>query len=84
MFKTVIEVKAFGDFDIMYTMCIMVSTEKMIVQDIIKDFCEMMEIPSIKGLPWNTNFYEMTEEFVTYLELRGFSKLQTTEVYLCD
>ncbi len=84
MYKTIIEVQDFGDSDVKYTVCVMVSEEKMDVKEIIKDFCTTMNIPSIKGLPWNTNFYEMTEEFITYLELLGFSKLETTEVYLCD
>ncbi len=83
MYKTIIEVKAFGDFDIMYTDCIMVSTEKMDVKEVIKDFCVFMNIPDIKGLPDN-KLYEITQEFIEYLEMIGFNKLKTTQVYMCD
>ncbi len=83
MYKTVIEVQAFGDFDIKYTDCIMVSEEKKDVKEIIKDFCVFMNIPDIKGLPSN-KLYDMTQEFIEYLKMIGFTKLKTTEVYMCD
>jgi len=40
-FKTFIEVQAFGDFDILYTDCIMVSPEKLNVKKLRVNFMRL-------------------------------------------
>ena len=83
MYNTIIEVEAFGDFDVVYTKCIMVSEEKLDTNIIIKEFCEFANIPSIKGLPYNKlNHY--TDEFIVYLEMIGFTVLKTTQIYMSE
>jgi spore coat polysaccharide biosynthesis protein SpsF (cytidylyltransferase family) len=81
--KTAIEVQIFGDFDMKYTECIMVSPEYFNKQDLINEFCELEGITSIKGVAWNKlNHY--TQAFIKFLELKGLVKLKTDEVYFTD
>lgn len=80
--ETIIEVQAFGDFDIMYTECVMVSDIKFDINELQKEFCEIENIPSFRGL--KGSLYELTYNFIAFLELKGFKKLQTTPIYFCD
>lgn len=48
-FKTVIEVKAFADFDVIYTECVMVSSEELNVKDVMSEFYKIQGITSNKG-----------------------------------
>lgn len=81
--ETIIEVQAFGDFDIMYTECVMVSDIKFDINELQKEFCEIENIPSFHDLQ-RSSFYELTYSFIVFLELKGFKKLQTTPMYFCD
>lgn len=62
----------------------MVSEEEFKVDDLIKEFCSIMNIPSIKGLPNNIDFNKMTADLFVFLEKKGFSKLETTEVCISE
>ena len=81
--NTVIEVQAIGDFDIVYTECIMVSSDKHNANELFKEFYELMGIESNEGLSMRYQ-REMTEDFIAFLELKGFSKLKTEQIYFCD
>jgi hypothetical protein len=81
--NTVIEVQAFGDFDILYTDSIMVSSEKHDVKGIFSEFYTFMGIKSNTGLR-HTILTEIREDFIAFLELKGFSKLKTNPIYFCD
>ena len=80
---TYIEVQAFGDFDILYTECIMVSKDDISTDNIIKDFLDINGLKSTKGLHLN-KLRDYTEDFIAYLELLGFEKLKTKQIYFCD
>lgn len=82
--NTVIEVQGFADFDVIYTDCIMVSAEKLNVNEIRKTFCSLNGLPENgKGLPINM-LYDTTTEFISYLEKNGFTKLNTNKILFCD
>lgn len=81
--KTVIEVQQFADFDMVCTKCIMVSNEKFLKFELLNEFCNINNIPSIKGLDCN-KLNQYTEDFVTFLELKGFTELKTFKVLLSD
>lgn len=81
--KTIIEVKAFGDFDIMFTHSIMVSPEELDVDKLLKEFYDLVGIESNHKVN-HVLLYEITEDFVSFLELKGFSRLKTNVVYFSD
>ena len=81
--NTVIEVQAFGDFDILYTECIMVSSEKHDTKGIFNEFYKLMGIESNTGLG-RLILMDIREDFISFLELKGFSKLKTEAIYFCD
>ncbi len=81
--KTIIEVEAFGDFDVMYTVVIMVSEEKIELSSLQNEFCQIEGIASFKGVP-NNRLYETTENYIAFLKLKGFKALATQKVYFCD
>lgn len=81
--KTIIEVKAFGDFCIKYTVCIMVSDEIFDIPQLQSEYCKQENIESFKGLPDN-KLNEHTDKFIAFLSLKGFEMLQTKEIYFCD
>ena len=81
-FKTVIEVEAFGDGNL-YTECIMVTTEKLNLDELLKEFYILEGIESNTGLDIRI-MRETTENFISILELKGFNKLKTKKIYFCD
>jgi hypothetical protein len=83
MMSTVIEVKAFGDFDVMYTYCIMVHSDTLNRDELMSEFYTIRGISSNRGLCYR-DLYGITEDFVAFLEMKGFVRLQTQVVYFCD
>jgi hypothetical protein len=81
--KTAIEVKAWGDFDILYTVCVMIYSEKVNKDEILKEFYQIQGISSCDGLSYK-KLSTITEDFIAFLELKGFKKLRTHEVYFSD
>ena len=81
--NTVIEVQAFGDFDVKYTDCIMIHSDRMDKNEILKEFYQIQGITSNKGLDYRI-LRTITEDFISFLELKGFKKLETQSVYFCD
>lgn len=81
--NTIIEVQAFGDFDVKYTDSIMVHDDKLDKEEILKEFCSLKGIESNKGLDYKI-LNRITEEFVLFLESKGFKKLKTDPIYFCD
>ncbi len=82
-FKTIIEVQEYGDFDVLYTECIMVSNEEKNVDTIVQDFFKLKNIPNTKGLRYS-ELYKLTKEFIVYLYSIGFTKLETKTVHFSD
>ena len=82
-FKTIIEVQAFGDFDMKYTECIMVSPEKFHINSLYKEFYDLMGIKSNKNLDVR-KLRDITEDFISFLELKRFKRLHTDKMYFCD
>lgn len=80
--NTVIEVQDFGDFDVKYTNCIMVHSDKIDKNEILKEFYQMQGIVSNIGLK-NNQLQNITEDFIQFLELKGFKRLETQKVYFC-
>jgi hypothetical protein len=81
--KTVIEVQAYGDFDINYTVCIMVHPEKMNEKELMKEFYGLQGIDSDSGLSCK-QLQTVTDDFICFLELHGFKELKTYEVCFSD
>lgn len=79
LYETKIEVKSLGDFDIPYTEVIMVLKEKIDPEIIIKEFLDMEGIKSTQGIDCR-DVRKITEDFIVFLKLKGFSKLNTYEV----
>lgn len=81
--NTFIEVQAFGDFDVKYIDCIMVHSDKIDKNGILKEFYCMLGISSNTGLDYET-LRTITQDFIAFLELKGFVKLKTQSVIFCD
>ena len=81
--NTAIEVQAFGDFDILQTDSIMVSSDKHDTKGLFNEFYELMGIKSNIGLDYRI-LTEIREDFIAFLKLKGFSKLKTVSIYFCD
>ncbi len=81
--NTAIEIEAYGDFDMKYTECVMVSSENKDVNQIVKDYCSLRGLDSTKGLPSNM-LNDTTNDFINYLKKLGFSKLNTKSVCFSD
>lgn len=81
--STFIEVQSYGDFDIKYTNCIMVHYDKLDKIEILNEFYKLQGITSNEGLDYKI-LSTITEDFICFLELKGFKKLQTQSVYFCD
>ncbi len=80
--NTAIEVQAFGDFDVKYTDCVMIHSDKIDKNEILKEFYEIQGITSSKGLDYRI-LRTITEDFILFLELKGFKRLETQSVYFC-
>lgn len=80
--KTSIEVQRYGDTHL-YTDCIMVHSEKLIVDDILKEFYEIQGINSMSGLDYEM-LNTITDNFIAFLELKGFNRLYPNIIYFCD
>lgn len=80
---TIIEVQAWADFDILYTDCIMYHPDKLVIDEIKKDFCVIMKIESFKGLECSI-LHDTKEDFIAYLQMAGFKKLTTNKIYFSD
>lgn len=81
--KTAIEVKRYGDYDVLYTVCIMVHENKMKINDVLNEFFNLKGIGSNVGLDY-TVLGEITEEFIVFLEDKGFKELKTKQIYFGD
>ena len=81
--KTFIEVQAFGDFDMKYTDCIMTHPEKLDTTKILKEFYDVQGINSNTGLS-QKQLKTVTQDFVCFLEIKGFTKLKPKQVYFSD
>ena len=82
-FKTIIEIQKYADFGIRYTDCIMVFAEELNVESLKKEFCSIEGIEGTKGIPYNM-LDLVTDEFVAFLNKKGFVKLKTKEVIFTD
>lgn len=80
--STFIEVQDFGDFDVKYTNCIMIHSDKVDKDEILKEFYQIQSITSNIGLN-NNQLQNITENFIQFLELKGFKRLETQKVYFC-
>lgn len=80
---TIIEVQSYGDFSIKYTNCVMVHSDKMKKNEILKEFYQVAGISSNTGLDY-MKLSKITQDFISFLELKGFKKLKTQEVFFCD
>ncbi len=83
MMQTFIEIERYGDFDVKYTDCVMVSPIERDVDKIVKDFCEIMGFESTSGLQYS-QVYETINAFIDYLGVIGFTKLKTSKVCFSD
>ena len=81
--NTFIEVQAFGDFDVTYTVCVMIHNEKLDKNILLDEFYKIVGITSNNGLDYK-KLYTITQDFISFLELKGFKKLNTEKVYFCD
>jgi hypothetical protein len=81
--NTFIEVQAFGDFGVKYTDCVMVHSDKMDRNEILKEFYQTQGITSNTELDYR-QLYNITQDFISFLEIKGFKRLKTQSVYFCD
>jgi len=81
--KTTIEIQKYGDFDMKYTDCIMVSNEKHRQKKLLKEFYDIYNIKSSSGMD-SSMLDKLTEDFICFLEMKGFTKLKTYEVCFSD
>jgi|GEM_PF-4641606 len=81
---TYIEIQGWGDFDVRYTDCIMVSPDFHNFPFLDKEFFELEGINSFKGLDYR-KLREHTANYISFLELKGFKKLKMNrEILFCD
>ena len=81
--KTVIEVQAYGDYDICQTVAIMVSEEKINEKIIIQEFYNTMGICSNSGLSEKV-LSTISEDLICFLEMKGFTELKTHVIRFSD
>jgi hypothetical protein len=81
--ETVIEVQQYVDFDVLNTKCIMVSPTKHHKTSLLEEFYEHYGIISYNGhKSEDLSFY--TDAFISFLEMKGFTILNTDKIYFCD
>lgn len=82
--KTVIEIKRYGDYDILYTECIMGSPDIRDADDILKTYCNLRGFPKTdgSGLPYNV-LNDVTADFVT-LKKQNFRIIKTNNIIFSD
>ena len=91
MFGTIIELEAWGDYDMLYTDCIMVTEEVWTVSSLISSFVEDIGFKGdvdirkdgINGLPYDM-LSDFNSEFKKYLKKQGFRVLKTKKVHFSD
>lgn len=81
--KTSIEVEAFGDFDVSYTDCILVSPDEINVKGFVKNYLSLRGLESESGLPLNM-IYDTRKDFIEYAKKNGFFVLKTKKVCFSD
>jgi len=81
--NTFIEVQSFGDFAVKYTDCVMVHSDKIDKDEILKEFYQARGIASNTGLDYR-ELGNVTKDFIAFLHSKGFKKLETRPVYFCD
>jgi hypothetical protein len=81
--KTIIEIQKWNDSDVLITDCIMVSKGKFNENDLVREFCGLSGIVSTSGIP-NKILPSITNDFIIYLELKGFTKLKTYKIHFSD
>lgn len=80
---TLIEVEAYGDFDVKYTKAIMYTPEVRNVDSIVSTYCSLRGLDGTSGLPDNM-ISDATDDFIKYLKKEGFSEISGKKVYFCD
>lgn len=81
--NTIIELQAFGDFGVKYTDCIMVHSDIIDKSKIMSEFYQIKNIKSNTGLDFIT-LQTISDDFISFLETKGFVKLNTQKIYFCD
>jgi len=72
-----------GDFDIQQTRCIMIADFKPDVKNMVDEYCVYRNIPGTNGLN-HKQLDGRTENFIKYLNRKGFGELKTKEVCFSD
>lgn len=80
---TFIEVEAYGDFDVKYTVCIMHNPLTLDVYEIKREFRNLKGLKSFSGLP-SVSLASFTDEFIAFLSLKGFSSVKTHKISFSD
>jgi len=80
---TIIEIQAYADFDIPYTKCIMTSDIFYNPTDLLKEFFQIQGITSTDGLDIR-ELTTITDDYITFLELKQFKKLHTFKTLFSD
>lgn len=81
--KTSIEIQAYADFDIPYTRCIMVSNVDYNPTDLLNEFYQIFGITSTSGLTYK-QLSTVTDDYIAFLELKGFKSLPTCTIIFSD
>ena len=81
MYKTIIEIEVYGDFDMLSRDCIMVSEYNYVVKELVKEYCSSIGISpdDMDTLPDNM-VSDATTGFKEFLRKKGFKKLTTKTV----
>lgn len=83
MYNTIIEIEAWGDFQMRYTDCIMASEERLDVKALVRQFCSMEGLPGESGND-SDKLGEINEKFRKFLKKSGFVQLKTKKVCFSD
>lgn len=81
--STFINVKKYGDFDMPYTVCVMMHTEKFNKGDLLSEFYAIEGISSTDGLT-EKQLNTVTEDFICFLEMKGFRNMKLNTVIFSD
>lgn len=77
--KTAIEVITYGDFDVPYTKCVMVSDTQYNVKQIEKNFCNEIGVNQLSDISDNDSSLYV-DMFIEHLKEMGFRVLKTKEI----
>lgn len=79
---TFIEVEAYGDFDVKYTVCIMYNPLDLDVYEIKREFRKLKGLKSFSGIIGS--MASLTDEFIAFLSLKGFTSVKTHKISFSD